>query len=448
MSTGSLARSWVRSRQQGFILALLVLFIGLAIQYRIKTAGGHAERSAFGRWRGQIFDLWDGKDVYVLHNYPNAPIMALILTPLALLPDAVGSLGWFVLKVAMALLSVYWVCRLVETRERPFPAWAKALTILLSLRPIMGDLSHGNVNLFILFLVVGSLHAFHRRHDLAAGLLLALAITCKVTPALFLPYFAWKRSWITLGGCAVGLVLFFVVVPGCVLGMRNNAALLGSWYQVMIKPFVVDGVVTTEHINQSIPGLVYRLGTHSPSSLKYVENLPVPVEYHNLLDLTCDQARWLVKGFMALFAGLVVWTCRTPTLRRHGWRLPAEFSLIVLGMLLFSERTWKHHCVTLLLPFAVIAYYLAACRPAAAMRAYLVSTLVAVVLLMASTSTSLLPQAKLGQVYGAYTWACLLLVAAMAALLRAGAKCTSVSSLSRERAAPPNSALVVQPVPP
>ena len=30
-----------------------------------------------------------------------------------------------------------------------------------------------------------------------------------------------------------------------------------------------------------------------------------------------------------------------------------EFSVVVLGMLLFCERTWKHHCVTLLLPFTV-----------------------------------------------------------------------------------------------
>ena len=43
----------------------------------------------------------------------------------------------------------------------------------------------------------------------------------------------------------------------------------------------------------------------------------------------------------------------------QAWRLAAEFSLVIIGMLLFSERTWKHHCVTLLLPFAVLAYYLA-----------------------------------------------------------------------------------------
>src|SRR5205823_14206012 len=37
-------------------------------------------------------------------------------------------------------------------------------------------------------------------------------------------------------------------------------------------------------------------------------------------------------------------TSRRP-LATNLWPLAAEFSLIVLGMLLFSERTWKHHCV-------------------------------------------------------------------------------------------------------
>ena len=93
-----------------------------------------------------------------------------------------------------------------------------------------------------------------------------------------------------------------------------------------------------------------------------------PTEYDNLLDLTPAQARWLVKGCMVLFALVVLFSCRTPTHSRDGWRLGAEFSIVILGMLLFSERTWKHHCVTLILPFTVLCYYLSACSPAARTR--------------------------------------------------------------------------------
>src|SRR5205085_1119832 len=132
----------------------------------------------------------------------------LILTPVAALPEATGlpvvacALVWFYLKVAMTLLALRWVFALVEAPGRPFPLGAKVLTALLTLRPIAGDLQHGNVNLFILFLVAGFLYLLHRRRDFLGGLVLALAVSCKVTPALFVPYLAWKRAWRALAGCA------------------------------------------------------------------------------------------------------------------------------------------------------------------------------------------------------------------------------------------------------
>jgi uncharacterized membrane protein len=122
--------------------------------------------------------------------------MALLLSPLGATQNPLaGALVWFYLKIGMTLLALGWVFRLVESEEAPFPAWAKGLTVLLSLRPIMSDLIHGNVNLFILFLVIAALFAYHRGRPFVSGLVVALAIACKVTPALFIPYFLWKRQW-------------------------------------------------------------------------------------------------------------------------------------------------------------------------------------------------------------------------------------------------------------
>jgi len=345
-----------------------------------------------------------------------------LLEPIAHLPPLAGSLCWFYLKLGLTLMAVLWVFRLIENPQRPFPDWAKAMTILLSLRPIMGDLSHGNVNLFILFLVVASLYAFHQGRDWTAGLTLALAAACKVTPVLFVPYFLWKRAWKVLAGCVLGLLLFLLIVPGFFLGNDRNWTMLGSWVDRMITPFVVEGTVTSDHLNQSLPGLIFRLVTHSPSIADDKGGAP---QFDNLLDFDASTAGWLIKACMAVFAGLIVWSCRTPIARRQGWRLAAEFSLVVLGMLLFSERTWKHHCVTLLLPFAVLSYYLAVCRPGRLLRSYLIASLSAVLLLITSTSTTgiralefLDDAGKQAQIYGAYVWANLVLVAALVVLLR------------------------------
>jgi hypothetical protein len=404
------------------VAGLLVFFFLLSIQYSYKAVAG---RSAFLRWRTQIEHL-DEVDIYQRFKYPNPPIMALLLEWLVRLPPVVGSLTWFYLKVAMTLLAFHWVFRLVPGLGPPFPPWAKIVTILLSLRPIMGDLYHNNVNIFILFLLVGSLFAFSRGRHATSGLILALAIACKVTPALFIPYFLWKRAWRALAGCAVGLVLFLLIVPGCFLGMDRNLELLSSWEKQMIEPFVVNGVVASGHSNQSLPGLSYRLLTHSPSTSKFDYELwrYTPQEYSNWLALTPKTVQWFLKACMAAFVFLVIWSCRA-TLATNLWPLAAEFSLIVLGMLLFSERTWKHHCVTLVLPCAVILYYLAVERPNPTLRWFLISILSSVTLLMVSTSINGLSTwwdkgARLAQVYGAYVWAYLLLILALVILLRRG----------------------------
>jgi hypothetical protein len=355
--------------------------------------------------------------------------MAILLQPLARLSPVQGALVWFSLKALMALASLWWVLRLIESEGLPFPDWARALTVLCSLKPIVDDLNHGNVNLFILFLVVAFLMAYRRRHDLLAGGVLALAIACKITPGLFVPYLVWKRSWRALGGCALGLVLFLYpgVVPALRLGSAENQKQLASWYRGMVQPFVLEGRVTSEHINQSLPGLVHRLATHSPSFVAFPNNVLTPTRFDNLLTLTPQQASWLIKGCLVLFVVLVVVCCRTPAEQRHGWQPAAEWSVVVLGMLLFSERTWKHHCVTLMLPLGVLWYHLAAVGQAAWLRRGLIAAGVLVLALTTLTGigsaqertvSALAPGlAKMALVYGAYTFACLILLGSMAALL-------------------------------
>ncbi len=198
----------------------------------------------------------------------------------------------------------------------------------------------------------------------------------------------------------------------------------------MVKPFVVEGQVTSEYLNQSLPGLIYRLATHSPSLLTYVNEAPVPARFDNLLALSLPQARWLVRGCFVLFAALVMWCCRTPAEQRQGWRMASEVGMVLLGMLLLGERTWKHHCVTFMVPFAVLWYHLVVVRPAPRIRSGLLAVLVAALLLTTMTglgtvqgrqAVAVAPGfAKTALIYGAYTVTCLLLLGALAVVLRVG----------------------------
>jgi hypothetical protein len=442
MHTPSQATLSSASGARKLTLALLLVFGVVSILYASKALNN---RGAIQRWLPQISDLDQGVDIAGRYNYPNPPIMALLLYPLVKLPVVLQGLGvstrlslaaaglsWFWIKAGLTLLAVRWAFSLVQSPGRPFPLWAQALAVLLSLRPILGDLQHGNVNLFILFLVMAALAAFRRGRDLLAGGLLGLAIACKVTPALFLPYLVWKRAWGALAGAAAGLALFLWpgYVPALIMGGDANQHHLRSWYREMVHPFVFEGKVTSEHNNQSLPGLASRLLTHSPSFSTYVNDQYTPTAYDNLLDLPTAAVPWIVKACMGLFVLLVFRRCRTPLRPRENGALAAEYSIILVGMLLFSERTWKHHCVTLLLPFAVLCYHLALPGTRKAVRAGLAAILLGAALLMASTSTTFrderhistdhLPQlfAKRAQVYGAYLWAHLLVLAGLAAVAR------------------------------
>jgi hypothetical protein len=434
--------------QRLFLAALVLLFAAVSVQYSMKVAKG---KGAITRWAPQIQHLEDGEDISKQYAYPNPPIMALLLWPISELITAnplAGALVWFYLKVGMAVVCVLWVFRLVEDPDRPFPAWAKALTVVLSIRPILGDLTHGNVNIFILFLVTGALVAFSRGRDFLAGLLLGLAIACKITPVLFVGYFIWKGAWRALAGALAGLVLFFLLVPALFLGWNHNLETLHSWASLMFLPFVVGGVAAPEHNNQSLPGLIARMLTNAPSFSTYVGDQYFALRNDNITDVSPAVVKWIVKGFVVLFALLFVWRCRNPigvagktrAESRQGWRLAAEYSLVLIGMLLFSERTWKHHCVTLLLPFAVLCYGIAT-QPR---RRFLIATVAFAMAFMTTTSTGIYGEnlarvqdfaeqtaaiagpagvfaatqggimtdspAKLAQVYGAYVWAFLLLM--------------------------------------
>ncbi|MCE9562952.1 MAG: DUF2029 domain-containing protein [Planctomycetes bacterium] len=415
------------ARLRVVFLGLLALVIVLtSVKYAAKVAKpgdtGEQSRSAFLRWRSMVRDVFTGTNIYVGKNeYPNPPVMAIILRPFAELPATVGAMTWFYAKVLMGVLAALWTFRLLGSAGTPDAA--KAAAILIALPALLGDLTHNNVNIFILFLLAGCLELYRRGSDISSGLVLGLAIACKVTPLLFLAYFVWKRAGRVVFGCAVGLVLWLAIVPGAVFGWDRNAELLTDWYKLMVERPVLKGEVTTEHPNQALVGFVYRLGTHSPSFIEYVQtpegDIPKPAAYHNLFDMGRPAAWVLVKVLTVAFALTIVVLCRGPRSERSGWRFAAECGLILLGMLLLSERTWKHHAVILLLPAAAIACAATLELPGWVRRS-IIGAMIAAAVLMTLPGLFGTHVGDLALVYGTHTIAFVLLTFATCAVLVCG----------------------------
>jgi len=394
-------------------IAALITAIGAGMIYADKAA---EDRSAFIRWRHQVLEMMAGANIYDDYFFPNPPIMPLSLYPLMALPPVEGAMAWFGLKAAMAAASILLCLRMVRLGDNPVPSWVQAMVVGLSLRPIMSDLHHGNNNILILFLVVATLTAWRKGYDVLAGLTLAYAIAFKVTPALFLAYFAYKRSWRTVGATALGLGIFLLIVPSLFLGPEFNGICLGTWFHRILGPYVVNNDGSPQEINQSMIGVLARLLTAPKGGTgRYV--------IQQRVNFVSWDPKLVVQGLKLASVGLVgllAWLCRTRAERRDDPRLLGEYSLVVLTMLFISERSWKHHFVTLVLPYTYLAYRVGVAGLSTRARAALGSALALSALMMATTSTELgglfarHQGHKIAQAYGMFLWSGVVVYAATA----------------------------------
>jgi alpha-1,2-mannosyltransferase len=400
------------SRRTFWILWGSIVVIA-AVFYFEKAADN---RSAFVRWRPQVLQFWQGVNIYDQMIFPNPPIMPIALYPLMVLPTLTGAMCWFAIKVAMVSAVLVMLFEMVQRPDGAFPPMFRSLVLLLSLRPILGDLHHGNNNILILFLVVAMLYAWRKGRDTSAGLLLGLAAAAKVTPALFFFYFAYKRSWRTLGWGVLGLGIFLLIVPSLVIGPEFNGECLGLWFNRMVTPYIFKGATSNQEVNQSLVAVLSRLLTElTPGQGRYV----VHGDW-NLASLPPFIVAYVIKGIVIALLGLLAFLCRTKTSDRRDPRLVGEFALVVLTMLFVSERSWKHHYVTLLLPNIYLVSEFFSPRNGRPTRLIIAGAWSLAFCLMAATSTDiggLVAEGRgheIAQGYGSFMWAGVVLYATVA----------------------------------
>ena len=345
-------------------------------------AGVKQHKGAIGRWRKAVRQFWGGWDIYQDPSkpsapgenrasspsppkieggrawlHPNMPFVVILLTPLAYLPVPVMALVFNLLKLA-ALLGAFWLAgRLASHEGRRIPDWVLGLGLVGVLPFIIGDIQHGNTNGFVLFAVVFHLWAYRRGWDVASGASLALAICLKMTPALFVVYWFYQRSWKLLVATVAGLVVFAVVIPCVAVGPARFADLTGSWLDDVILPGLVEGAWYPTHINQSLPGVFsrYFLGEPNPNGNVFWNPDDNPYAHQQqhrwiaFISLSDATVKWLIRVAQVVVVGLMGWAIGWRKLPRDDGRRMLHYGLVACGMMLLNQRTWDHHAGVLLL---------------------------------------------------------------------------------------------------
>jgi len=262
------------------------------------------------------------------------------------------------------------------------------LPYVLTAPVIISNLETGQVNIVMVFLLVVALFLHRQERDLLAGGILGGIIALKLTPALFVLYFAWKGAWRLLAGTAVGLLLCWGLLPLLAFGPGFYADVMEGWLRT-VAPFLAEGTIAEglggfRHTNQSLSAAVVRYLTETPAGGGR-EDFTV-----NVATVGLDAARWIVRGLSAAIVAFLAWICARggrSFAARFPLRYGLECALVMIAILFLSPISWINHYVYLLFPYgAAVAWLVSRPESAAGWRFVRAAVWVSFALLLTSVS--------------------------------------------------------------
>ncbi len=265
-----------------------------------------------------------------------APVTALLFVPLALVPVSVAVLVVLFLKVMTLLAITAMVLRLMGI-DRARYARVCLLSFLVTGGYLVEEFRTGNIHFLSLGLVVVVIYLVERGRTTAPSFLLALAIALKLTPLLFVFYFALRRRFRL---CAYTLVALLVLLalPAVFVGVEANTSLLEGFVESA-------GQRVDESRNHSLRGVLFRYLNENEMD----SGVFPPV---NVVSLSAQSvsALWYALSACVLLGLVGVMAARRPSEDS----VILEYALVTVLILVLSPHSLRLYFSTLFFPCCVL----------------------------------------------------------------------------------------------
>jgi len=257
------------------------------------------------------------------HACPHPPFVALLAMPLGLVPYGVAGQIWLLLE--LLCVATYLFVLLTKWERHPLLIALFGTFALLNWHPLLAELALGQLNALLAALLLGCWIAYERGHQRASGLLLGLAVSVKLFPALLIGFFLIRKRYRVVAWASASIAL-------------TTVATLVALGPLTAQSYVAHGLPATrlwlDHdANRSLIGCAYRLlaGNRTLAPL-----LPAPAA---------------VLPLAAALASAIVAICLTAVARSADEE--AGFALVLAALLLVTPLAWVHYCTLLAWPLWV-----------------------------------------------------------------------------------------------
>lgn len=287
-----------------------------------------------------------GQDIYPVGR-------TMIDSLLAIAPYYVTRAVAYTLAV-LGLFACYWMWRrMAENSSDVKPEFTNAAAITASFVLfiyLIRDLDECGLQTFVYVMLTFAGYMLLRGKQHWAGLTLATAAMYKVTPALFLPFFLFKRQWRAAAWMAGFLALWFLA-PMPFLGVQKTLDCHAQWWARSTKiasareayPSQLE-LEEPKFYNQSLQASIARFVITVPPDHPLYLDHPAFMQFG---DLDPETAYYVVRGIMVVFA-LIIALRYWPQWRSSGTGQPdlaREWAGLCILAAILSPVCWKQHLI-------------------------------------------------------------------------------------------------------
>jgi hypothetical protein len=278
-----------------------------------------------------------GIDQGLVGFIPQTIPSAMVIAPWSSLPPLQAKRGWLAVNIVFLLL----IAALLTISTRL--GWLRvSLLMFLAVIPLRSNFLLGQLHVFVLLLLTFAAWLYFKDQFFLCGLVLAVAATAKIYPALFLIFFLFKKQW----RAAVGLVVGLCSAAAASLYFFGTDTFLLYVREVLPRALKAE---TTDPYNvawNSFSALFRRLFILEP------ELNPVPVAHLPWLYALLNP---LVQSFIFV---LFMWAISSQ--KRDGDKTKLEWATYLFLLLFLSSQPGSYHFVALILGAVLAVDYLVA----------------------------------------------------------------------------------------